>query len=1153
MFNFRGKPAGYYFALLVTLLGCGTPCPTDNKVDSLSVARIRELTEKINKLSPESKLSYLKKLQISSKFVPKQLMVKFNKDASETKIRSILSTVNSKMVYQFRTNGTLLIEIPSALTDADLLAVAAAMNEVEAVEYVHPNSILKIVAVPNDPMFGTQEALNNDGTNGLRNDADIDAVEAWQTTTGSPSVIVGIIDTGIDHTHPDLQDNIWTNPGESGLDSSGKDKRSNGIDDDGNGFIDDFRGWDFVNNDNDPMDDNMHGTHVAGTIGAVGNNGVGISGVNWRVSLVGLKFLSGGGSGTLSDAVRAIEYANMMNIPITNNSWGGGGYEATLEAAIKAAGDKGFLFVAAAGNDSNNNDSNPSYPASYKLSNILSVAAVDSGDALASFSNYGATTVHVAAPGVNILSTLPGAQYGRLSGTSMAAPHVTGVAALLKAASSDNNASRIKSRIMGSAESLPQLAGKVVSGRLNSASVFEEDSTPPSIVSNITFKTIGISRMDIQWMASGDDGTSGAATAYEVRRSPTPIQSEDDWAQAKLVQFSILSQSAVVQTRLLELALRTKGFLSVRARDNVGNMSPLGPSVPFELAPPSNLFASDGESFNGIAAEPARSWGQETVEGRGKVFSDSPNGKYDINVQTALLLPAVKVFYPDVILSLATKISCESGFDWAYIEYAKNDETIWKELASYSAASCDWANLSFQLGDKVSANDNLRIRFRFKSDDVFNLDGWLIDDIRVMGITPPEAPTNLVAQAYQTAPHTISWKDNSASETHFELGADSVQTIPRDHIFVETNNINPNLKIRACNGSLCSQFSPLTQVLPAPPEISGVSPPTVDSKGGDVITVSGKGFTSSTLIFVGDKECLEGKFFSASSFQCKTPVQASRVGQFTLRSKNGVSGAWGKNDTTVVDYVCFSDATGGEISTVKIKNETYRIHTFKINGVLNVTDNCKAFDYLVVGGGGGGGSGLFSAGGGGAGGVLSGTSYPLNKGMISVSVGAGGRSGSNGSNSSFGTLVALGGGYGGNAVQQTKNGNSGSSGGGAAGLSFVGSSKPGLGTGNQGFKGGIAKAGFGGGGGGASGPASQAHGGAGILSSITGTGVRYAGGGGGCGNLYTRGRGGIGGGGRGGAGLISPALNGSANLGGGGGGCSGNGGSGVVIVRYRIR
>ena len=724
---------------LAILTGCGTPCPSDKRVEDLSAARIKELNEKIAKLSPDAKTAFLKKLQVGSQFAPKQLFVKFKSETSEIKIRSVLGTLNSKVLYEFKSSGALLVDVPSALSDSELLAVAAAMSEVSSVEYAHPNSILRAINTPNDPQFGEQEDLNNTGVNGARADSDIDAPEAWQITTGSSSVVVGVIDTGIDYSHPDLQENMWTNPGESGLDAKGLDKRSNGVDDDQNGFVDDFRGWDFTNNDNDPMDDHGHGTHVAGTIGAVGNNGVGITGVNWRVSLVGLKFLSASGSGLLSDALRAIEYANMMNIPITNNSWGGGGFDPALEAAIRAGRDKGFLFVAAAGNNSSDNDVTPAYPGSYNLANILSVAAVDSSDQLARFSNFGVESVHVAAPGDNILSTLPGGQYGRLSGTSMAAPHVAGVAALIKAVFPDSNYIGLKSRVLGSSERFSQLTGKVVAGRLNAAQALENDTSAPSPINQPAIQMVGITRLDVQWAASGDDGSAGSATSYELRVSSKPIISDGDWAAAQPVRLSILSQAAQVRARVFGLPMRSKGFLSVRALDNVGNISSVGGTTPFELAPPVDLFSSDAESFKGLEVVGATVWSQEEVEKRGKVFSESPGAPYKNSIETAIVLPPIKVVYPDVFLSFATRISCESGFDWVFVEFTKNDEKAWREIASYSASSCNWANLSFQLGDKVSTNDVLRIRFRFKSDESNIDEGWLIDDIKVTSTCFTEA------------------------------------------------------------------------------------------------------------------------------------------------------------------------------------------------------------------------------------------------------------------------------------------------------------------------------------------------------------------------------------------------------------------------------
>lgn len=332
---------------------------------------------------------------------------------------------------------------------------------------VGPDWIVQPIGGPDDPYYGQLWGMSNSGQTGGTPDADIDAAEAWDISTGSRDVLVGIIDTGVDRSHPDLAANMWSNPGETGTDGSGGDKRSNGIDDDGNGFIDDWRGWDFVNGDNDPDDDQGHGTHVAGTIGAVGGNGTGVTGVCWQVSMVGIKFLGPFG-GTTSDAISAIEYATSIGCNLTSNSWGGGGYSQELADAIGQAGAAGRLFVAAAGNSSGNNDLYPVYPASYALPNIIAVAATDHNDALAGFSCYGAVGVDLAAPGVSILSSLPGATYGLYSGTSMATPHVSGACALLWSVAPGLSAAGLKQALLEHSDPLPSLSGKVAcGGRLN--------------------------------------------------------------------------------------------------------------------------------------------------------------------------------------------------------------------------------------------------------------------------------------------------------------------------------------------------------------------------------------------------------------------------------------------------------------------------------------------------------------------------------------------------------------------------------------------------------------------------------------------------------------------------------------------------------------
>ncbi|TWT30622.1 S8 family serine peptidase [Blastopirellula retiformator] len=356
--------------------------------------------------------------------------------------------------------------------DAELSAVTDWLAGQSIVETFEPNALLPTHLATSDTQADSLWGLDNQGQTGGTVDADIDAPEAWEVTTGNPNVVVAVVDTGVDYSHPDLIHSMWVNPGEIAGD---------GIDNDGNGFVDDVYGYDFLNNDGDPMDDNMHGTHVAGTIAAEGDNGQGVVGVASSASIMALKFLSASGSGSTADAVRALNYATMMkklygvNVVATNNSWGGGEYSSALYSAIKASGDEDILFVAAAGNNGANNDVTPQYPANYGLDNVISVAATDHNDQLANFSNYGGQTVDIAAPGVSIVSTITRGRYLSLSGTSMAAPHVSGVIALAYSANPSATMDQIKAAILDGADNVAGLQGKVsTGGRLNALGTLQE-------------------------------------------------------------------------------------------------------------------------------------------------------------------------------------------------------------------------------------------------------------------------------------------------------------------------------------------------------------------------------------------------------------------------------------------------------------------------------------------------------------------------------------------------------------------------------------------------------------------------------------------------------------------------------------------------------
>jgi len=391
------------------------------------------------------------------------LLVRFKPSAPVAARANVRAAVGVRQLRKFGlVPGLELVEAPKG----DVAAHVRALRNNPNVLYVEPDYVLKPTGDPNDPSYANLWGLKNS------NNFDIDAPEAWDLTTGNPDTIIAVLDTGVAIDHPDLQGNLWKNAGEIA---------GNGIDDDQNGYVDDVNGWDFFDGDNDPSDTHGHGTHVAGTIGAVGDNGIGVTGVNWSCKIMPLRFLGPDG-GYTSDAILALEYAVKMGAKVSNHSYGGDGYTQAMFDAIQNAGTANHMVVAAAGNANVDTDVTPHYPSGYVLSNVLSVGALDRNGNRASFSNYGYYTVDLFAPGVGILSTVPGGGYASFNGTSMASPHVAGVVGLLYGRNPSLTIDQARHAIRASARPLASLTNLcATNGLLNIPVAIEYANTSPSL------------------------------------------------------------------------------------------------------------------------------------------------------------------------------------------------------------------------------------------------------------------------------------------------------------------------------------------------------------------------------------------------------------------------------------------------------------------------------------------------------------------------------------------------------------------------------------------------------------------------------------------------------------------------------------------------
>ena len=716
----------------------------------------------------------IEKQENIQKYIPGQVIIKLKEGVSpdheflgKHKLKSAEKVLkgnklekNEKAEQAMKKHGLDRIYLAEFSLEEELTGVLERLNKDSRIEYAEPNYELTIDVIPDDPSFSQLWGLNNISQTSGTLDADIDAPEAWGIQTGSSDVVIAVIDTGVDYNHPDLAANIWTNLGEI---------PGNGEDDDGNGYTDDIHGYDFVNYDGDPMDDHYHGTHCAGTIGAVGNNGIGVVGVNWDVRIMPVKFLDSGGSGSTTGAIASVNYATEMGVDVMSNSWGGGGFSQALEDAISAANDAGILFVAAAGNDNLNNDIYPHYPSSYDVPNVVSVAATDHNDNRASFSCYGAESVDLGAPGVDIYSTKPNDNYGALDGTSMATPHVAGAAGLIKAEYPGLSAMGIKSMILDGVDPISALSGiTVTGGRLNvyNSLSLSIDDISPAIVSDLMSLETTFNSASLSWTAVGDDGNSGTASFYDIRYSTESITAENwDGATRAVGEPSPQLAGSEETFEVTGLEFDTTYYFALKVMDDFGNQLGFSNVASNTTTVPTISFMDDMESGasgwthggtndNWELGSPTS--GPMNSNSGINAWATDLSGNYGVNNMNAWLAsPSINLsgiesaqlvfqhyyytenYYDGGIVEIST----DGGASWAqitpeggYPEDALSSGNPLDPVPAYSGYSGDgWHPAVFDISS-YDGYSNINIRFRFGTDySVNGYPGWYIDDVVIFG------------------------------------------------------------------------------------------------------------------------------------------------------------------------------------------------------------------------------------------------------------------------------------------------------------------------------------------------------------------------------------------------------------------------------------
>jgi subtilisin family serine protease len=655
--------------------------------------------------------------------VPGEIIVKLAQGTQP--LDQFESILNAKVVEEFQfPNDTLTSNGPMVrMKLSDGLSVEAALEQLQAddrVEFAEPNRVYTLQEAGNPPNDLNEKlwGLDNTGQTGGTPGADVSAKAAWNITTGNKGPLISVIDSGIDYNHPDLRANMWVNPGEIPGD---------GIDNDNNGVVDDVHGYNAYADNGDPMDSHSHGTHCAGTIAAVGNNDIGVTGVMQEADLMAVKIFGDNGRTSTDAIVRGILYSSRMGADITSNSWGG---REPSDAIYEAFQSHPGLHVVAAGNSAFDNDKKPNYPSNYDLDNILAVAATNHIDQRARFSQWGAKNVDVAAPGRDIWSTIPNGKYGIKSGTSMATPHVTGGAGLILSAYPEASNKEIKQRLIYSSKRLPSMLGVSVSnGRVNFAKSLEDDSIAPAAPNDFDTEKVGIRGGSVSWTSVGDDKwANGAAPVVELWRSAEPLSTDNLASATKhmlegatevgdLVTFSFESEPKEASEDI---------HFAMRSLDDVGNASETRFTT--VTVPAAEIALGDDFDSEDVAFQATGDFHRVEEQDRGLVFSSRPGEEGSEPVSELVSREIDLTGKKDAFL----KFDFKSDLGWGETAevYASTDGENWTRESILRRNSNGWR----EQGSNISEYDGQKIQLKFRVDakEGKRFGGIRVDNVRLL-------------------------------------------------------------------------------------------------------------------------------------------------------------------------------------------------------------------------------------------------------------------------------------------------------------------------------------------------------------------------------------------------------------------------------------